>query len=115
MFKSFHFPCCCHAPKYFDSLAPRQGEKKNVVGMVISRNAFERKSLLRKAYLVKENSKFTSKIIAKTIKEINCNSKFRNGNSEEFSNIFRDKVCRLHEIELIMTLYANPFHLLPNI
>jgi len=51
-----------------------------VADIVISRNAFERKSLLWKAHLGKNNRKLTSKIIAKTIKESNFNSKLHNGN-----------------------------------
>jgi hypothetical protein len=77
--------------------------------MVISRNAFERKSLIWKAHLGKNNRKLTSKIITKTIKEINVNSKLHNGNLEELNNIFRDRLGRLYEIEPFMMLYVNPF------
>jgi len=77
--------------------------------MVISRNAFERKSLFWKELLGKNNRKVTSKIIAKTIKEINFNSKLHNGNLEKLSNIFRDRLGRLYEIELFVMLYVNPF------
>jgi hypothetical protein len=77
--------------------------------MVISRNAFERKSLLLKAHLDKNNRKLTSKIIAKTTKEINFNSKLHNGNLEELSSIFKDRLGRLYEIEPITMLYVNPF------
>jgi hypothetical protein len=85
------------------------GRDKNVADMVISRNAFERISLLWKVHLGKNNRKLTSKIIAKTIQEINFNSKLHNGNLEGLSNIFRDRLCRLYEIEPIMMLYVNPF------
>jgi len=77
--------------------------------MVISRNAFERISLLWKVHLGKNNRKLASKIIAKTIQEINFNSKLHNGNLEGLSNTFRDRLCRLYEIEPIMMLYVNPF------
>lgn len=58
--------------------------------------------------LGKNNRKLTSKINAKSIKEINFNSKLHNGNLKELSNIFRDRLCRLYEIELMM-FYVNPF------
>lgn len=80
--------------------------------MIISRNGFERKSLFWKAHLGKNNHKITSKIIAKTIKETDLNSKLHNGNLEEMSNIFRERLCRLHEIEPIMMHYVNPFGIL---
>jgi len=58
--------------------------------------------------LGKDNRKLTSKRIAKTIKEINFNSKLQNGNLEELSNIFRDRLGRLYEIEPVMMPYVNP-------
>jgi hypothetical protein len=58
-----------------------------VAGMVISRNAFERKSLIWKAHLGKNNRTFTSKIITKTIKEINVNCKLHNGHLKELKHI----------------------------
>jgi hypothetical protein len=79
-----------------------------VAGMVISRNGYERKSLFWKAHMGKNNRKLTSKIIAKSMKEINLNSRLHNGNLEALSNIFRDRLCWLHEIEPIMMLYVNP-------
>ena len=71
--------------------------------MIISRNAFERKSLLWKAHLGKKQSQ-THFHIAKTIKEINFNSMLHNGNLEQVSNKFRDRLGRLYEIEPIMML-----------
>ena len=85
------------------------GRDKNMADMVISRNVFERKSLLWKVHLGKNNRKVTSKIIAKSIKEINFNSKLHNGKLEERSNIFTDRLRRLYDIEPIMMLYVNPF------
>jgi hypothetical protein len=77
--------------------------------MVISISYLKKKLLLLKTDLGKNKRKFTSKNIVQTIKEVSFNSKLRNGNPEELSNIFKSRLGQLHESESIMMLYGNPF------